>query len=95
MFKGRLMTIRRVNDLARAKAVFSALLADGPEMVRPRGTADGTGQVTFHQVADIAATHAALLHVGATPLDPISDVDGRLVGSVRFADGNVIGLKQG
>ena len=63
----------------------------------PNGHKKGmTGPVTFHHVDDIKATHQALLDAGATPNDDIKDVGGgRLVGSVKDHDGNVIGLLQG
>jgi predicted enzyme related to lactoylglutathione lyase len=63
----------------------------------PNGHQKGmTGPVTYHHVTDIQATHAALVEAGATPNDKISDVGGgRLVGSVKDPDGNVIGLIQG
>lgn len=62
----------------------------------PNGHAKGmTGPVTYQHVADIKATHQALLDAGATAGEEIKDVGGgRLVGSVRDADGNVIGLLQ-
>ncbi|HEY0450707.1 VOC family protein [Actinophytocola sp.] len=64
--------------------------------LNPNGHATGmTGPVTFHHVADIKATHQALLDAGATANDDIKEVGGgRLVGSVKDADGNVIGLLQ-
>lgn len=63
----------------------------------PNGHRKGmTGPVAFHHVDDIRATHQALLDAGAMPNDDIKDVGGgRLVGSVKDADGNVIGLLQG
>lgn len=63
----------------------------------PDGHAKGmAGPVTYQHIADIAATRQALLDAGATAHDEVKDVGGgRLVGSVKDADGNVIGLIQG
>ncbi|MPZ80442.1 MAG: glyoxalase [Actinophytocola sp.] len=63
----------------------------------PNGHKKGmTGPITYLHVDDIKATRQALLDASATPNDDIKDVGGgRLVGSVKDADGNVIGLIQG
>jgi predicted enzyme related to lactoylglutathione lyase len=63
----------------------------------PNGHRNGsTGPVAFRHVADIEATRQALLDAGATANDDVKEVGGgRLVGSVKDADGNVIGLVQG
>lgn len=62
----------------------------------PNGHAQGmTGPVGYWQVDDINATLAALIDVGAVPFKAVKDVGGgKLVGSVKDADGNVIGLIQ-
>ncbi|MEU6356232.1 VOC family protein [Streptomyces sp. NPDC047072] len=64
--------------------------------LNPNGHAEGlTGPVPFWHVSDIKATHAALLAAGAQPLQDIRDVGaGRLVASLKDADGNLIGLLQ-
>ncbi|MGW0821722.1 VOC family protein [Streptomyces sp. NPDC002845] len=62
----------------------------------PNGHAKGmTGPVPYWHVADIRATLAALLGAGAEPLQNVHDVGGgRLIASVKDADGNLIGLLQ-
>ena len=70
---------------------------DGQDIgLDPNGHAKGmTGPVGYWQVDDIQATWQALLDGGAEVQDPVSDVGGgKLVGSVKDADGNVIGLIQ-
>jgi predicted enzyme related to lactoylglutathione lyase len=63
----------------------------------PGGHAKGmTGPVAYWTVPDIAAAIKQLTEAGGTEHESPSDVGGgRLVGSVRDADGNVIGLIQG
>ncbi|KUM73345.1 glyoxalase [Streptomyces sp. ISL-22] len=62
----------------------------------PHGHAKGmTGPVPYWHVADIRATLAALLEAGAEPLQDVKDVGGgRLIASVKDADGNLVGLLQ-
>ncbi|ELS50719.1 VOC family protein [Streptomyces viridochromogenes] len=62
----------------------------------PHGHAKGmTGPVPYWHVADIRATLAALLEAGAEPLQDVRDVGGgRLIASVKDADGNLVGLLQ-
>lgn len=62
----------------------------------PNGHAKGmTGPVPYWHVADIKATHAALLEAGAESLQDVHDVGGgRLIASVKDADGNLVGLLQ-
>lgn len=61
----------------------------------PNGHSKGmTGPVTYWHVADIKDSLAQLLASGATELEEINDVGGRLIASVKDADGNVIGLLQ-
>lgn len=101
-----------VKDLARAKALFSALLGTEPYAdaayyvgfkdagqdvgLDPNGHAKGmTGPVPYWHVDDIRATLAALLEAGAEPLQDVQDVGGgRLIASVKDADGNLVGLLQ-
>ncbi|MFJ3334534.1 VOC family protein [Streptomyces sp. NPDC086766] len=62
----------------------------------PNGHAKGmTGPVPYWHVADIRARLAALLAAGAALLQDVQDVGGgRLIASVRDADGNLVGLVQ-
>ncbi|MFI9151578.1 VOC family protein [Streptomyces sp. NPDC053367] len=62
----------------------------------PNGHAQGlTGPVPYWHVSDIRATLAALLAAGAEPLQDVRDVGGgRLIASVKDADGNLVGLLQ-
>ncbi|MFI1725278.1 VOC family protein [Streptomyces sp. NPDC020489] len=101
-----------VKDIARAKALFSALLetepyADEPYYVGfkdagqdvgldPNGHARGmTGPVPYWHVTDIRARLAALLDAGAELLQDVTDVGGgKLIASVRDADGNLVGITQ-
>ncbi|MEU9733945.1 VOC family protein [Streptomyces sp. NPDC048002] len=101
-----------VKDLARAKAVFGALLgtepyADEPYYVGykdagqdvgldPNGHAKGmTGPVAYWHVEDIRATSEALMAAGAEVLQDVQDVGGgRLIASLKDAEGNPIGLLQ-
>ncbi|MET9732107.1 VOC family protein [Streptomyces sp. NPDC006458] len=62
----------------------------------PNGHAQGlTGPVPYWHVDDIRATLAALLAAGAETLQEVRDVgNGRLIASVKDADGNLVGLLQ-
>jgi predicted enzyme related to lactoylglutathione lyase len=62
----------------------------------PNGHAKGmTGPVAYWHVDDVQATLDRLLAAGAEPDQPVSDVGGgKLVATVRDADGNPIGLIQ-
>jgi predicted enzyme related to lactoylglutathione lyase len=62
----------------------------------PNGHSQGmTGPVSYWQVDDIAATLKALLDAGAEAVQDVKDVGGgKLVASVKDADGNMIGLLQ-
>ncbi|MEU1039465.1 VOC family protein [Streptomyces sp. NPDC005551] len=112
MTSGLTTIVYPVKDLARAKAVFGALLgvepyADEPYYVGfrtagqdtgldPNGHAKGmTGPVPYWTVEDIRAALSALLAAGAETLQDVQDVGGgRLIASVKDADGNPIGLVQ-
>jgi predicted enzyme related to lactoylglutathione lyase len=101
-----------VKDIARAKALFSALLetepyADEPYYVGfkdagqdvgldPNGHSRGmTGPVPYWHVTDIRARLAALLEAGAELLQDVTDVGGgKLIASVKDADGNLVGITQ-
>lgn len=62
----------------------------------PHGHAKGmTGPVGYWHVDDIEASLKSLLDAGAETLDEAKDVGGgKLVGAVKDANGNVIGLIQ-
>lgn len=101
-----------VKDIARAKALFSALLeiepyADEPYYVGfkdagqdvgldPNGHAKGmTGPVPYWHVSDIRGRLTALVEAGAELLQDVQEVGGgRLIASVKDADGNLVGLLQ-
>ncbi len=62
----------------------------------PNGHDKGmTGAVAFCEVDDIQASLKLLLDAGATAQQPVSDVgEGKLIATVKDADGNVVGLSQ-
>ncbi|MER5600249.1 VOC family protein [Streptomyces sp. NPDC002265] len=62
--------------------------------LNPNGHAQGlTGPVPFWHVTDIRAQLAALLAAGAETVQDVHDVgNGRLIASVKDADGNMVGL---
>ncbi|MFJ8357310.1 VOC family protein [Streptomyces sp. NPDC003758] len=62
----------------------------------PNGHAKGlTGPVPFWHVSDIEARLGALVDAGAEVLQDLQDVGGgRLIASVKDADGNLVGLLQ-
>jgi len=61
----------------------------------PNGASKGmTGPVPYWHVSDIKQTLHDLVASGAREDQPINDFGGRLVASVRDADGNPIGLIQ-
>ena len=62
----------------------------------PQGHSKGmTGPVGYWQVADIKESLKLLLDAGAEVQQAISDVGGgKLIASVKDADGNIIGLIQ-
>jgi predicted enzyme related to lactoylglutathione lyase len=98
-----------VSDLAKAKAVYAALLG-----MRPQHDAsyyvgfDAEGQhiglvpggamtspVTYWHVSDIEAKLAEVTAAGGTVHEPAHDVGGgRLVATFTDPDGNVLGLLQ-
>lgn len=112
MNEGMKAIIYPVKDLARAKALFTALLgvqpsmdeayyvgfsAGGPDVgLDPHGHSKGmTGPVGYWQVDDINSSVQALLDAGAEMLQEVQDVGGgKLIASVKDADGNAIGLIQ-
>ncbi|MGH3185464.1 MAG: VOC family protein [Streptosporangiaceae bacterium] len=109
MSEGIKTVIYPVSDLARAKAMFSAVLGAGPVMDTPyyvgfkvNGQDIGldphghkSGAVGYFQVGDIKGALQALLEAGAEVDQDLKDVGGgRLIASVKDADGNLIGLLQ-
>ena len=109
MNQGVKTIIYPVKDLAKAKALFTALLgkepfADSPYYVGykvgdqdigldPNGHKHG--MTPYYQVDDIKQSLQALLNAGATTVQEINDVGGgKLIASVKDADGNVIGITQ-
>ncbi len=109
MNQGIRTIIYPVKDIARAKTLFSKLLgvepyADQPYYVGfrvgdqeigldPNGHKDGmTG---YYHVDNIKQNLQSLLEAGAQILQEIKDVgSGKLIASVKDADGNIIGLIQ-
>jgi predicted enzyme related to lactoylglutathione lyase len=64
--------------------------------LNPNGHAQGwTGPVPYWHVSDIRGRLAALVEAGAEVLEDVRDVgNGRLIASLKDADGNLIGLLQ-
>ncbi len=62
----------------------------------PNGHKSGmTGPVTYYHIDDIKKSLQSLLDAGAQVQQEVKDVGGgRLIGSVKDADGNVVGLLQ-
>jgi predicted enzyme related to lactoylglutathione lyase len=70
---------------------------DGQDVgLDPNGHRNGmTGPIAYLQVDDINAMLRSLVDVGAQPGNDVRDVGGgRLIATVKDADGNVIGLLQ-
>jgi predicted enzyme related to lactoylglutathione lyase len=96
-----------VKDVAKAKALYSALLGVEPYVDNPYyvgykvGDLDigldpnghNEGMTPYFEVGDIRAALQALLDAGAQMLEDVKDVGGgRLIASVKDAEGNIIGL---
>jgi predicted enzyme related to lactoylglutathione lyase len=109
MSEGIKTVIYPASDLTRAKAAFSAVLGAAPDMDEPyyvqftvNGQAIGldphghkSGAVGYFHVTDIKSTLQALLDTGAQVDQDVKEVGGgRLIASVKDADGNLIGLLQ-
>ena len=109
MNQGIKTIIYPVNDIARAKTVFSKFLgvepyADQPYYVGfkigdqdiglvPKG--QNAGMTAFYHVDDIKISLGLLLDSGAQVQQAIKDVGGgALIASVIDAEGNVVGLRQ-
>ena len=109
MNQGVRTIIYPVKDLARAKMQFRTLLGIEPYADQPYyvgfkvGDQDigldpnghEAGMTAYYQVDDIKQSLQSLLDAGSQILQEIKDVGGgRLIASVRDADGNIIGLIQ-
>ena len=112
MTEGVKTIIYPVEDLAKAKTLYSELLGAEPYMdeayyvgfnvegqdvgLDPNGHSQGmTGPLAYWHVDDIEKSLKALLDAGAEAHQEIKDVGGgKLIASVKDADGNVIGLLQ-
>jgi len=109
MNRGFELLVFPVKDLGRAKALYSKLLgtepyADAPYYVGfrvgdqeigldPHGKT--SGPLPYWSVSDIQESLQSLLDAGAQTQQAIKDVGGgRLIATVKDADGNVIGLMQ-
>jgi len=99
-----------VTDLAQAKATFQTFLgvepnADSPYYVGFKvGDVDigldpnghKAGMTAYYNVDDIKQSLQSLLDAGAHIEQEIKDIGGGgLIASVKDADGNIIGLRQG
>ena len=79
------------------EAYYVGFRVDGQELgLDPHGHSQGmTGPVGYWEVPDIRASIKALLDAGAQVQQDVRDVGGgKLIASVRDADGNVTGLAQ-
>jgi predicted enzyme related to lactoylglutathione lyase len=99
-----------VSDAGKAKEIYTALLGSEPYVdapyyvgyrvgdqeigLDPHGH-KGTGAVPYYEVDDIEGSLRELLDAGAETLQEVKDVGGgKLIASVKDADGNAIGLTQ-
>ena len=109
MSEGMKTVIYPVSDLAKAKAMFSAVLGAGPTMDEPYYVqfnvgdqsigldphGHKSGAVGYYHVSDIKGILQALLAAGAEVDQDVKDVGGgRLIAAVKDTDGNLIGLLQ-
>ncbi len=109
MSHGIKSVIYPVKDMARAKMQFHTLLGVEPYSDQPYyvgfrvGDQDigldpnghKTGMTVYFHVDEIKQGLQSLLDAGSQVLQEIKDVGGgRLIASVRDADGNIIGLLQ-
>ncbi|CAG0950084.1 lactoylglutathione lyase [Anaerolineae bacterium] len=110
MNKGIKTVIYPVKDMARAKAQFRTLLGVEPysdalyyvgfkvgdQDIGLVPNSPEPGLTAFYHVGDIKQSLQSLQDAGSQILREITNVGGgRLVASVRDADGNIIGLVQG
>jgi predicted enzyme related to lactoylglutathione lyase len=111
MLLGLRTVIYPAPDLARARQWYSEVLAQGPYFdeafyvgfsvggfelgLLPDAQPGTTGPQALWGVADIDAAHARLLAMGASLLEPVTDVGGGIrVAAVRDPFGNRLGLIQ-
>jgi predicted enzyme related to lactoylglutathione lyase len=109
MNKGIRTIIYPVKDIAKAKVLFTTLLsiepyADEPYYVGYKvGDQDigldphghKAGLTAYYEVDDLKKTLQSLLDAGAQTVQDVKDVGGgKLIASVKDADGNIIGLTQ-
>jgi predicted enzyme related to lactoylglutathione lyase len=90
---GRLFGVAPIMD----ETYYVGYKVDGQDIgLDPNGHAKGmTGPLGYWHVDDIHAAIAALVETGAETQQPINDVGGgKMVASVKDADGNIIGLLQ-
>src|SRR6185295_779710 len=109
MNQGVTTVVYPVKDLAKAKALFTALLgkepyADQPYYVGykiggqdigldPNGHRHGA--TPYYDVDDIRQTLQSLLDAGAQTIEDVHDVGaGKLIAVVKDTEGNIIGLSQ-
>lgn len=98
-----------VKDLAKAKTLYRELLGVEPYAdaayyvgfrtgdleigLDPHGRS--SGPLAYWEVSDIKASLRQLLDAGAQPDQDVKDVGGgKLIATVKDADGNTLGLKQ-
>lgn len=98
-----------VKDIAKAKALFTALLGVAPYAdtayyvgfrmgdqeigLDPNGHKQG--MTPYYHVDDIKKSLQLLQEAGATVVQEVKDVGGgKLIATVKDADGNIIGLSQ-
>jgi predicted enzyme related to lactoylglutathione lyase len=110
MTEGIKTFIYPVSDIAKAKTLYTALLGVEPVMDEPYYVGfkvggqdvgldpnghDETGPVGYWHVDDIKSRLTGLIDAGAEVLQDVRDVGGgKLIATVRDADGNVLGLLQ-
>ena len=109
MNQGIKTVIYPAKDIARAKALLSRLLGVEPFVDSPYyvgfkvGDQDigldphghQAGATAYYHVSDIQGSLQALLDAGAESVQEIKDVGGgRVIASVKDANGNIIGLFQ-
>ena len=90
---GRLLGVEPVMD---APYYVGYRIGDQDIGLDPNGHRKGwTGPVGYWNVGDIAQTLAGLLEAGAEVLQDVQDVgEGKLIATVKDADGNIFGLIQ-
>jgi predicted enzyme related to lactoylglutathione lyase len=109
MNQGIKTVVYPVNDIAKAKAFFREILGVEPYAdsayyvgfkvgsqdigLDPNGHKEG--MTAYYHVDDIKKSLTSLVDAGAKTVQEIKDVGGgRLIASVKDADGNIIGLIQ-